>query len=270
MTEWPSPTTLAERLPLRILVVDDIPVNQRLAVQLLKRLGYQAEVAASGEEAIRRVQQHPFDLIFMDVQMPGMDGHATTRAIRGLTDLPVRPWIIAMTAHARSEDRQASLAAGMDDFLSKPIAPADLAHAIDHYRPLPGGADAPGETDPGGNGPDEEPIDPGAWQELRTMLGDEADDGLRELVDLFLEDALRLVSAVVVAQRNGDGPAMISAVHSLRSPGASLGASRLAELCSTIENTLRSPAAAWPQESIDELLLESGRVSEALRRLRPR
>ena len=270
MTEWPSPTTLAERLPLRILVVDDIPVNQRLAVQLLKRLGYQAEVAASGEEAIRRVRQHPFDLIFMDVQMPGMDGHATTRAIRGLTDLPVRPWIIAMTAHARSEDRKASLAAGMDDFLSKPIAPADLAHAIDHYRPRPGGADAPGETDAGGSGSDEEPIDPGAWQELRTMLGDEADDGLRELVDLFLEDALRLVSAVVVAQRNGDGPAMITAVHSLRSPGASLGARRLAELCSTIEDTLRSPAAAWPQESIDELLLESGRVSEALRRLRPR
>ncbi len=272
VTEWPTPITLAERLPLRILVVDDIPVNQRLAVQLLKRLGYQAEVAASGEEAIRRVRQHPFDLIFMDVQMPGMDGYATTRAIRGLTDLPVRPWIIAMTAHARSEDRQASLAAGMDDFLSKPIAPADLAHAIDHYRPPPGGAaEAQGGIEAAGNGHDgEEPIDPGVWQELRAMLGEEADDGLRELVDLFLEDALRLVSAVVVAQRNADGPAMISAVHSLRSPGASLGATRLAELCSGIEETLRSSTAIWPQESIDELLLESGRVSEALRRLRPR
>jgi HPt (histidine-containing phosphotransfer) domain-containing protein len=176
-----------------------------------------------------------------------------------------------MTAHARSEDRKACLATGMDDFLSKPIAPADLAHAIDHYRPQPagGGGAAEGSVpDRAADGP-QEPIDPAAWEELRGMLGEEDEAGLRELIDLFLEDAPRLVSAVVVAQRNGDGPGMIGAVHSLRSPAASLGAEHLAALCRTIEETLRSPAAPWPQEGIDELLLESGRVSEALRRLRP-
>jgi signal transduction histidine kinase/HPt (histidine-containing phosphotransfer) domain-containing protein len=264
--------TLADRLPLRILVVDDIPVNRRLALQLLKRLGYRAEVAASGEEAIRMVREGCFDMVFMDVQMPGMDGYAATRAIRDLSGLPVRPWIIAMTAHARSEDRRACLAAGMDDFLSKPIAQADLAHAIDHYHPQPG----PGGRLEGGAAADraeagrgEPAIDPAAWEELREVLGEEAEAGLRELVDLFLEDALRLVSAVVVAQQNADAPAMIAAVHSLRSPSASLGAKRLAELCSTIEDTLRAPPAPWPQASIDALLLESGRVSETLRRLRP-
>jgi HPt (histidine-containing phosphotransfer) domain-containing protein len=74
---------------------------------------------------------------------------------------------------------------------------------------------------------------------------------------------------VVVAQQNGDAAAMISAVHSLRSPSASLGAKHLAELCSRIEETLRSPPAPWPQEWIEDLLIESGRVSEALRRRRP-
>ena len=113
------------------------------------------------------------------------------------------------------------------------------------------------------------PIDPAAWEELRAMLGDEAEAGLRELVDLFLEDALQLVSSVVVAQHNGDAAAMIMAVHALRSPSASLGARRLPELCRSIEDILRSPPAPWPQEEIDALLIESGRVSEALRQLRP-
>jgi signal transduction histidine kinase len=263
--------SLADRLPLRILVVDDIPVNQKLAVQMLKRLGYRADVAASGEEAIRLVQERGFELIFMDVQMPGMDGLATTRAIRALPALPVRPWIVAMTAHARSEDRQGCLAAGMDDFLSKPVVPADLAHALDHYRPQAGsgGTAAVQPEAAAGEAIAPSPIDPATWQELREVLGEDADAALRELVDLFLEDALRLVSAVVVAQQNGDAAAMISAVHSLRSPSASLGAKHLAELCSRIETTLRSSAAAWPQEWVDELLREAGRVSEALRRLRP-
>ncbi|KEF43359.1 MAG: hypothetical protein ER33_01040 [Cyanobium sp. CACIAM 14] len=269
--ETPSVPRLADRLPLRILVVDDIPVNQKLALQLLLRLGYRADVASSGEEAIRLVQLHAFDLIFMDVQMPGLDGYATTRAIRELPGLTVRPWIIAMTAHARSEDRQASREAGMDDFLAKPIAPADLAHALDHYRPQTGRSGPPVTVPlPGDDGSDRpSTIDPAAWDELRSVLGEEADAGLRELVDLYLEDALRLVSAVVVAQQNGDRAAMIAAVHSLRSPSASLGAKPLSGLCTRIEETLRTPAAPWPQEGIDELLIESGRVSEALRRLRP-
>jgi signal transduction histidine kinase/CheY-like chemotaxis protein/HPt (histidine-containing phosphotransfer) domain-containing protein len=279
---------LAERLPLRLLVVDDIPVNQKLAQQLLKRLGYQPELAASGEEALAMVQQHAFDLIFMDVQMPGMDGYATTRAIRRLEALPVRPWIIAMTAHARSEDRQACLAAGMDDFLSKPIALADLAHAIEHYRPPATVVGAGGGDGGGGNPPSQrpgeaeslgapqgssslaaDPIDPAVWRELTDLLGADGEAELVELIDLFLEDALRQVSALVTAQQQRDAAAMIRTVHALRSPSASLGALELAGLCSRIEDTLRSQPESWPQAWIDALLSEVGRVSEALRQRRP-
>jgi signal transduction histidine kinase/DNA-binding NarL/FixJ family response regulator/HPt (histidine-containing phosphotransfer) domain-containing protein len=267
-----SATTLAERLPLSILVVDDNPVNRKLALLLLKRLGYRADVAASGEEALRMVDTHGHDVVFMDVQMPGMDGYAATRAIRALPALSVQPWIIAMTAHARRKDREACLAAGMNDFVSKPIVPERLADALESYRPQPAVAGAPAQHRPATASGEETPpesIDPSLWHDLRTLMGDDADSGLGELIDLFLEDAPRLVSAVVVAQQNRDRRAMSTAVHALRSPSASLGANVMATLCRRVEDTLRSPSSPWPQQDINELLNECGRVSEALRGLRP-
>ncbi|MCP9834548.1 MULTISPECIES: ATP-binding protein [unclassified Cyanobium] len=256
-----GPHRLADRLPLRLLVVDDIPVNRQLALQLLQRLGYRAEAVASGSEALAAVQETPFDVLFMDVQMPELDGYATTRAIRQLPAPFLQPWIIAMTAHGRPEDRQACLQAGMDDFLAKPIVPAQLTYALEHYQPR----DQP--EAPVGGGAD--PIDAAAWEELEQAMGDGAEAVLQELIDLYLEDAMRLVSAVVLAHQYHDPPAMIAAAHSLRSPSASLGALRLAALCGQVEESLRSAPEAWPQVRIDQLLVEAGRVTEALRLRRP-
>jgi signal transduction histidine kinase/CheY-like chemotaxis protein/HPt (histidine-containing phosphotransfer) domain-containing protein len=256
-----GPHRLADRLPLRLLVVDDIPVNRQLALQLLQRLGYRAEAVASGSEAIAAVQETPFDVLFMDVQMPELDGYATTRAIRCLPAPFMQPWIIAMTAHGRPEDRQACLQAGMDDFLAKPIVPAQLTYALEHYQPR----DQP--QAPAGGGAD--PIDAAAWEELEQAMGDGAAAVLQELIDLYLEDAMRLVSSVVMAHQYHDPPAMIAAAHSLRSPSASLGALRLATLCGQVEESLRSDTELWPQVRIDQLLVEAGRVTEALRQRRP-
>ncbi len=252
---------LADRLPLRLLVVDDIPVNRQLALQLLQRLGYRADAVASGPEALAAVQVTPFDVVFMDVQMPELDGYATTRAIRGLPAPFVQPWIIAMTAHGRPEDRQACLQAGMDDFLAKPIVPAQLTYALEHYQPR-----SQPEAPAGGAA---DPIDAAAWEELAQAMGDGAAAVLQELIDLYLDDAMRLVSAVVMAHQYHDAPAMIAAAHSLRSPSASLGALRLAGLCAQVEESLRSDPELWPQVRIDQLLVEAGRVTEALRRRRP-
>jgi CheY-like chemotaxis protein len=252
-------------------VVDDIAVNRRLAEQLLRKLGFAPELAESGDQAIRLVQDQPVDLIFMDVQMPGMDGQATTRAIRKLPHLSRQPWIVAMTAHARNEDREACLAAGMNDFLSKPVARADLAHAIDRCQGEPGwGESLAGSSAPGSAAAIPwQVIDASAWEELRTLLGDEEEAGLTELIDLFLEDAPEQVAAVTAAAESRQAEAMIRAVHSLRSPAASLGAKRLATLCGDVENALRSTAGSWPQERIDGVILEAERACEALRQLRP-
>jgi CheY-like chemotaxis protein len=120
---------LGSRHPLRILLAEDNPVNQKLALRLLSRMGYAAEVAGNGLEAIANVANGAYDVVLMDVQMPEMDGLEATRQIRSRwPDSPLR--IVAMTANAMAEDREACLAAGMDDYVSKPIRVEALAAAL--------------------------------------------------------------------------------------------------------------------------------------------
>jgi signal transduction histidine kinase/ActR/RegA family two-component response regulator len=113
--------TLAERLPLRILLVEDNLVNQKVARHMLARLGYQVQMAANGAEALLALQRHPYDVVFMDVQMPEMDGLEATRRIVAQWPAEQRPYIIAMTAHALIDDEEKCLAAGMNAYISKPI-----------------------------------------------------------------------------------------------------------------------------------------------------
>jgi signal transduction histidine kinase/ActR/RegA family two-component response regulator len=113
--------TLAERLPLRILLVEDNLVNQKVARHMLARLGYQVQMAANGVEALWALQRHPYDIVFMDVQMPEMDGLEATRRIVAQWPAEQRPYIIAMTAHALIDDEEKCLAAGMNAYISKPI-----------------------------------------------------------------------------------------------------------------------------------------------------
>ena len=127
---------MGRRHPLRILLAEDNAVNQKLALRLLDRLGYRADVAANGVEAIRAIERQPYDLIFMDVQMPEMDGLEATRAICARWPAGGRPRIVAMTANALAEDREACLAAGMDDYLSKPIRVEELIAALSRSRPV--------------------------------------------------------------------------------------------------------------------------------------
>ena len=127
--------TLAERHPLRILVAEDNLVNQKLALRLLAQMGYRADVAANGIEAIESVARQPYDLVLMDVQMPEMDGLEATREI--VRRHPAaRPRIVAMTANAMQGDREECLAAGMDDYVTKPIRVEALVQAMLAAAPL--------------------------------------------------------------------------------------------------------------------------------------
>ena len=121
----------SKEYPLRILVAEDNPVNQKIAVKILTKLGYEPALAENGKEALEMVSNDQFDMILMDVQMPEMDGLEATRMIR--TCLETQPVIIAMTANVMQGDRDACMQAGMDDYMSKPIDLKELLSQIEKW-----------------------------------------------------------------------------------------------------------------------------------------
>ncbi len=129
-SESSTESYLAKDYPLRILLAEDLPINQRVAQLLLGRLGYTTEIANNGIEALESINRHPFDVVFMDVQMPEMDGLTCTREICKLYSKESRPWIIAMTANALEGDSELCLQAGMNDYISKPINSKAITDAL--------------------------------------------------------------------------------------------------------------------------------------------
>ncbi|WP_162139132.1 ATP-binding protein [Synechococcus sp. PCC 7336] len=126
--------TLAQQLPLKILLAEDVAVNQKVMLRILQRLGYRADVASNGREVLEALQRQRYDVILMDVQMPELDGLETARCICAQTVAEDAPWIVALTANATPGDRQACLEAGMNDYISKPIRTEKLIQALKNYR----------------------------------------------------------------------------------------------------------------------------------------
>ena len=122
--------SLSARLPARILLVEDNAINQKLALKVLERMGYAADVAGNGLAALQALERQPYDLVFMDIHMPQMDGLEATREIRQRRGAHGSPWIVAMTADAMRGDRERCLDAGMDDYIAKPMQLQAVQEAI--------------------------------------------------------------------------------------------------------------------------------------------
>jgi len=129
---------MAQRHPLRILLAEDNVVNQKLALRLLDRMGYRADLAANGLEVIDALERQVYDVVLMDIQMPEMDGLEASRQITTRWAGNTRPAIIAMTASAMEGDREAALAAGMDHYITKPIRVEELISALYQVKPVKG------------------------------------------------------------------------------------------------------------------------------------
>jgi CheY-like chemotaxis protein len=127
---------LAQEHPLHILLAEDNAVNQKVALRLLQRMGYRADVAANGLEVLEALERQPYDVVLMDVQMPEMDGWSATQHIRSDWPSACQPHIIAMTAHALPEDRERCLNVGMNDYISKPFRVEELTRALLQVKPL--------------------------------------------------------------------------------------------------------------------------------------
>ena len=224
----PSSPILAEQVPLRILLAEDNIVNQKVALQLLKRLGYRADVAGNGLEVLAALHRQSYDVVLMDVQMPELDGLSTTRRI--CQQWPsLRPWIIAMTANAMQGDREECLEAGMNDYVSKPIRLEQLVQTLSRC-PMPAHNRAPGCVESG-----LETLDEMVLQALRDMAGVADSEFLTEMIDSYLEDAVQLLQAVSAAVAQEDAFSLKQAAHTLKSTSAALGAMALSKLCSKLE-----------------------------------
>ena len=251
---------LATRHPLRILLTEDNVVNQRLALRLLEKLGYRADVAANGVEAVEAVRRQPYDLVLMDVQMPEMDGVEATRRILSELDEGERPWIVAMTAEVMQGDREGFLAAGMNDYVAKPIRPTELVTAITRTPRRAGGS--PGPTVPSsGEAP---AFDESVLRRLSdSMGGDDAFVG--ELIDQFLDDAPSLVAAARRALDAHDVEEVRRAAHTLKSNAATFGATELAARCSALERAAMDGDLGDGPGSADRIDEELTRLHAALR-----
>jgi len=209
--------------PLRILLAEDHPVNQKIALLMLDRLGYRADVAGNGLEALDALHRQFYDVVLLDVQMPEMDGLETARRICQQWPAEKRPRLIAMTANAMQGDREICLNAGMDDYISKPVDMNELAQVLRQCRALPiVTSDSP-------------VLDLSALEALRQAMGDDGGLVIAELIDYYLAETPSLLEQMRAAIAQQDFDTLQLVAHGLKSSSASLGAMRLSQLCQDLE-----------------------------------
>lgn len=249
----------AEVLPLKVLVVDDLTVNLKVAQRMLAYLGYEADVVNRGQAAIAALSHTQYDVILMDIQMPEMDGYETTQTIRQLPQsTPTTPWIIAITAHAQKENRDRCLAVGMNDYLSKPILLSALVSGLQHYRqaqqpplpnPIPFEPDRPDSSSPQLSAPDQPPtpattpttpasltiLDPKPLNDIRDMVGEEADVFIAEILNNYRDDSLQTLQNLLQALEQEAGDQVHYHAHALGSMSLNIGAIALGTLCRNLE-----------------------------------
>ena len=272
----------------RILVADDHTVNQQLAVLMLQRLGHRVDVVANGLEAIDAVKRIPYALVFMDCQMPEMDGYEATRQIReweqeeaideklerrseakgnrprvtGKIKEPVernandeirltpRVPIIAMTANAMRGDREACLAAGMDDYLWKPVKPEHLAQKLDKWLPKKANDEEPEmpkveQEAPSAGISRTSPVDSEVLREWQSLGGPAF---VARMVNQFIKDATACIHEVGLAVESRDPVQLSEAAHGLKGISRNMGANDLAALCERLERQMDP----MPPEYVDQ------------------
>jgi CheY-like chemotaxis protein/HPt (histidine-containing phosphotransfer) domain-containing protein len=241
---------------IRVLVADDNEVNQMVIVGMLARHGIQAEAVADGVEAIEALRRERYDGVFMDCQMPRLDGYEATGRIRAGEGAGRHVPIIAMTAHAMEGDRERCLAAGMDDYLAKPIRAEALEAVLARWL----GIGEEDEDTPDGDGSGEVLVDA---ERVRGFTADYP-ELLEQLLELFAEGTPPLLEELETAAARGDADALARAAHKLKGSCQNMGATAMAEACRRLE---RGEADA--PEEVARLDALYGPTLDELRRLTP-
>ncbi|WP_165246449.1 response regulator [Paludisphaera soli] len=224
-----APAALAARatseVGLRILLADDNPVNQLVATRMLQQMGHEVSVVGDGRKAVEAMAGRAFDAALLDVQMPEMDGFEAVAAVRAReAGTPRRTPLVAVTAHAMEGDRERCLAAGFDDYVSKPIRKAELARALRAIAPRPALEEGEGER---------------MLRELSRAAGDD-EAFARQVLASFLESAPGLMARLDAAAEAGDARTAAAEAHGLKGISRAIGADDLAEACQSAERAAAS------------------------------
>jgi len=259
----------------RILLVEDNPVNQELGREMLLSFGLRVDVAEDGEQALAALQAESYALVLMDCQMPVVDGFEATRRLRAAERAAAEGAhvpVIALTANALAGDREACLAAGMDDYLSKPFTMGQLAEALSGWLPsAPAGEaisvqpvpEALARAEPDSEQPR---LDPDVLKAVRALQRPGAPDLVQKVVSLYLESAERLILELQQAAEGRDAEALTASVHGLKSASANVGATRLSVLCKSLEMDSRAGQLDGVEARALAVVEEFGAVAHALGR----
>jgi CheY-like chemotaxis protein len=253
---------MAQRHPLHILLAEDNIVNQKVTARILERLGYRADIVANGYEVIEALERQRYDVVLMDVQMPEMDGLEAARRICRRWPKEERPRLIAMTAYALEGDREWCLAAGMEDYITKPVKIEELVDALERSRPV-----LPPPTEAQTVAQDSAPVlDQGAIDGLVAVM----DKEVTEVLDVFLDNAAKLMGEIEQSARQGSAEGLKSAAHTLKSSSAMFGAMRLSNVCKELELMGRTGAVEGAQEKATRAKAEYEQAVAALKAARDR
>ena len=239
---------------LRILVAEDSPVNQKVVLYQLLKLGYTATIVPNGEAVLVAIAKTHYDLILMDCQMPLMDGYETARRIR-IAELGQRVWIIAMTAHSLVGDRERCIAAGMDDYLSKPVRLDELEAAI--ARSI----DIHGFGENGSGASSDAAFDTNVLEGVRELEAETGQNIVAGLITLFLENTPSILADAREALAHKDAARLSRAAHTLKGSCSNFGANRLQKICEHLEQA----ADAGDIDKVSGILEDAGREFSYLR-----
>jgi signal transduction histidine kinase/CheY-like chemotaxis protein len=247
--------TVCERFPLRILLAEDNAVNQKVAVNILRRFGYHPDVAGNGKEVIEALRRQPYDLILMDVHMPEMDGLEATRQVRAEWPDGTGPRIMAMTAGVLPDEMQACSTAGMDGFLTKPISIGELRALLEgsvgpeRTRMAPANSVAP--------------LDPETVERLFELATDE-DDVANEIIQSFVGDTPPVLASMRESIAVHDADRISSLAHYLKSSCGVVGAVAMTRLCRNLEDREQTSSVHGAADLVSRLETEFDRAVDAL------
>jgi CheY-like chemotaxis protein/HPt (histidine-containing phosphotransfer) domain-containing protein len=247
------------------LLAEDNAVNRKVSVRVLEKLGYYVDTVVSGAEALDKLQHGLYDAVLMDCQMPDMDGYAATREIRRREGGARHTIVIAMTASAMSGDREKCLAAGMDDYVSKPVSSTDLQRILQQH--LAQSEKASAGVDPhsiGGLGSEVDFIV--RLKELEHELGPGA---VQEVIADFLNESGRCLEKLQQATAAADAPSVLEALHRLTECDTNVGATQLTELCFQFEAAIRENNATGCQSILSRLMEAQRAVSAEMEETYP-